>query len=167
VTSRPPLVLELQVTLNGNSLKLFVINNHFSSLAGGEEATEPRRTAQAAWNVSLLQEIQSREPEAMVAIMGDLNSYYDSLPLDTLREAGLVHVFEGNVDEDRLYSYIYLGESETLDHILVTPGLLALMDDVEAVHINADFPVPISGDPSAQRSSDHDPIVAIFTMPLP
>ncbi|MCA9985234.1 MAG: hypothetical protein KDE59_13095, partial [Anaerolineales bacterium] len=42
VTSRPPLVLELQVTLNGNSLKLFVINNHFSSLAGGEEATEPR-----------------------------------------------------------------------------------------------------------------------------
>ena len=167
VTSRPPLLLELQVTLDGGTVKLFVINNHFSSLAGGEEATEPRRTAQAAWNVNLLQEIQAREPDAYVAILGDLNSYYDSLPLDTLRAAGLVHVFEGNADADRLYSYIYLGESETLDHILVTPGLFALLADVEAIHINADFPVPFSGDPSAQRSSDHDPIVAIFTLPLP
>ena len=165
VTSRHPLVMEVMVTVDTGSVKLFLINNHFTSLAGGEEATEPRRTAQAAWNVTLLAEIQSREPDALVAIMGDMNSYYNSLPIDTIREAGMIHVYEGNIDADRLYSYIFEGESETLDHILVTPGLFALMEDVEAIHINADFPIAIAGDTSAQRSSDHDPIVAIFTIP--
>ena len=46
--SRPPLLL--QMTLESSGQSVYFLNNHFLSLSGGEEATEPVRNAQAAWN---------------------------------------------------------------------------------------------------------------------
>jgi predicted extracellular nuclease len=97
-----------------------------------------------------------------VVVLGDLNSFYDSPPLDAVREAGLRHVYEFS-EPERPYTYIFQGESETLDHILVTPSLYELLVRVEALHINADYPPPVPGDPSARRVSDHDPLVAVFS----
>ena len=48
LTSRPPLLIEIEMATDGETLKLYVINNHFSSMSGGELVTEPRRVAQAA-----------------------------------------------------------------------------------------------------------------------
>jgi predicted extracellular nuclease len=62
-----------------------------------------------------------------------------------------------------LYTYIYQGESETLDHILVTPPLFNLIEQVEALHINADYPPLEPDDASPQRVSDHDPLVVVFS----
>jgi predicted extracellular nuclease len=95
-------------------------------------------------------------------VLGDLNSFYESRPLDQLRQAGLRHVYEFTAP-DRPYTYIFQGESETLDHILLTPSLYTHLVYVDAWHINADYPPPIPGDPSARRASDHDPLVAIFS----
>lgn len=163
LTSRPPLQLEIEIPTDLGSLRLFVLNNHFTSMSGGEEATEPRRNAQAAWNVTILESIQAKNPEALVAVIGDLNSFYDSLPIDTLRKAGLVHVFE--VDpEGGWYSYIFEGASQTLDHILVTPNLFDLIRRVDVLHLNADFAPPIAGDESPLGKSDHDPVVATFSL---
>jgi len=165
LTSRPPLLVELEVATSQGSTRLYVINNHFTSMSGGVEATEPRRTAQAAWNVKILAEIQATGPDARVAVLGDLNAYYDSLPIDTLRAAGLVHVFEAWDDpETAPYTYIFEGESQTLDHILVTPSLMEMMRRVEILHTNADFPPVEAGDPSPLRKSDHDPVVATFSL---
>ena len=44
------------------------------------------------------------------------------------------------------YSYVYEGNSQTLDHILVSPGVRRF--DYDVVHINAEF---------ADQASDHDP----------
>jgi predicted extracellular nuclease len=162
LTSRPPLLITVTLRLEGREQVLFVLNNHFSSLAGGEAATEPRRTAQAEWNVTLVEQILAREPDALVAVLGDLNSFYDSPPLDRLRRAGLRHIYEF-VEPERPYSYIYQGESETLDHILVTESLYQYLAHVEVLHINADYPPPVPDDPSARRVSDHDPLVAVFS----
>jgi predicted extracellular nuclease len=107
--------------------------------------------------------IRARDPEAYVAIIGDLNSFYDSPPLDELRTAGLRHVYEF-VDPEMPYSYIYQGESETLDHILVTPGLYDQLVRVEVLHIDADYTLPLPGDASAQGVSDHDPLVVTFSL---
>jgi predicted extracellular nuclease len=163
LTSRPPLLITVTVQLQDAEQTFYVINNHFTSMSGGEKPTEPRRKAQAAWNVTLVERILADDPKAYVVVLGDLNSFYDSPPLDVLREAGLQHVYE-LVEPERPYTYIYLGESETLDHILVTPSLYQKLVQVTALHINADYPPPIPDDPSAQRTSDHDPLVVVFSL---
>jgi predicted extracellular nuclease len=49
------------------------------------------------------------------------------------------------------YTYVYLGNSQVLDHILVSPSLTDGAE-IDIVHLNAEFPV-------TDRASDHDPIV--------
>jgi predicted extracellular nuclease len=161
--SRPPLLLKLEVETGGETAVLYLLNNHFASMSGGEEATQPQRTAQAAWNLQLVQEILAAEPDALVAVMGDLNSFYDSPPIQALRDGGLLHVLDLLPHEQR-YTYIFEGESEVLDHILITPALLDLLVRVEILHINADFPLPSPDDASPWHKSDHDPVVAFFSI---
>jgi predicted extracellular nuclease len=164
LTSRPPLEIEVEIETESGLARLFVINNHFTSMSGGESATEPRRAAQAAWNVTIVENILSENPEAYVAVIGDLNSFYQSPPLDTLREAELIHIFE--IDpETRWYSYIYQGASQTLDHILVTSSLYDLIQSVDVLHVNADYALPEPDDQSPLRKSDHDPVIATFSFP--
>ena len=164
LTSRPPLRIEVEIQNGSNPVSIFVVNNHFTSMSGGESATEPRRNAQAAWNVSVLEGIQAVNPDAYVAIIGDLNSYVDSLPIETLRESGLIHVYDFDPDGE-WYSYIYQGVSQTLDHILLTPNLFSLLQQVDILHVNADFGPAIPEDESPLRKSDHDPVIAIFSLP--
>jgi len=161
LTSRPPLLVHLRVQTASGAVELYVINNHFTSMAGGEAATEPRRAAQAAWNVTILQQITAQQPDALVAIIGDLNSFYDSRPLDVLREAGLRHVMEGRPLEDR-FTYIYQGVAQELDHILVTPRLMSLLRRADALRTNTDYPLPLPDDTSPMHKSDHDPLIAVF-----
>ena len=161
LTSRPPLLLEVEVENENGPITVFVINNHFLSMSAGVEATEARRNAQAAWNVEIVEQILGEHPEAYVAVIGDLNSFYNSRPIDTLREAGLKHVFE-IVPEDQRYTYNYQGFSQTLDHILVTPTLFEQLDRTEMLRVNADYGLPDPGDPSPTHTSDHDPLVALF-----
>ena len=99
-----------------------------------------------------------------MAVIGDLNSFYTSLPINTLRDAGLEHVFDLLPWEER-YTYIYQGVSQALDHILVTPNLMDLILRVDILHVNADYPLPLSDDTSPYHKSDHDPVIVVFTSP--
>ncbi len=167
LTSRPPLLVKISLDLRGRTQTLYIINNHFTSMSAGVEITEPRRTAQAQWNVHILQDvILAQDPNAAVAIVGDLNSFFDSQPIQTLRDAGLAHVLD-ILDEDQRYTYIFQGESQVLDHILLTPNLFQALEATRILHVNADFPPPKPDDPSAERKSDHDPIIAIFRSGTP
>jgi predicted extracellular nuclease len=163
LTSRPPLVITTTIHLVGSDQTVYLLNNHFTSMSGGEVPTEPRRKAQAAWNVTLVQRILERDPEAHVIVMGDLNSFYESPPLDVLRGAGLRHAYEF-VEPDRPYTYLYQGVSETLDHILMTPALYEGLVRVSVLHVGADYPPPSPDDPSPQAASDHDALVVIFSL---
>ena len=160
--SRPPLVLHVEIKSTSGTVPLYVINNHFLSMSGGEEATEPRRLAQAEWNLGLVNEILGTHPDALVAIVGDLNSLFLSAPIQALRDGGLVPLFDTLPVEDR-YTYIYQGESQVLDYIIVTPSLLDLIQRVEVLHLNADFPPQAADDTSPLGESDHDPVIAIFS----
>jgi len=93
ITSRPPLLVELQIG-DDSGQTLYVLNNHFTSMGGGEAATEPRRNAQSAWNLEIALEILVDDPDAQVAIIGDLNSYYNSLPILTIQDGGFQSVFD-------------------------------------------------------------------------
>ena len=162
ITSRPPLMI--QVELIGSDERLYILNNHFTSMSGGEKATEPRRNAQAAWNAAIAQELLLEDPGSLVMVLGDLNSYYGSLPLQTLEEAGLINLFDWLEPEDR-YNYVYQGVSQVLDHILVNEDLVAYLVDLNVLHCNADYPLPFSDGEGFIHKSDHDPVIGIFVIP--
>lgn len=114
--------------------------------------------------MEIAQELLSEDPQAYLAVMGDLNSYYGSLPIRTLEEGGLINLFDTLEPEGR-YSYIYEGNSQVLDHLLVNQALFDLLIGVDVLHSNADYPLPRSADTSPFHVSDHDPVIATFLIP--
>jgi predicted extracellular nuclease len=163
LTSRPPLQVRVEVHSTAGPKVVYVLNNHFTSMSGGELATEPRRTAQAAWNAKLVEDILAAEQEAYIAVVGDLNSYYDSPPIQTLLATGMRHVFEDLPEAER-YTYNYQGISQTLDHVIVSSSLQAMLHRVDVLRVDSDYPPPLAGDPSPEHASDHDPVVATFSL---
>jgi uncharacterized repeat protein (TIGR01451 family) len=164
LTSRPPLVISTTVHLDSGDTTLYLLNNHFSSLSSGEEATEPRRTAQAAWNATLVEKIRAADPEGHIVVMGDLNSFYGTPPIDVLQEAGLRHAYEFfEAGETLPYTYIFQGATQSLDHILVSEDLYSRLLLVAALHIDADYPIGDPDDATARHVSDHDPLIVIFS----
>ncbi|HSM25132.1 MAG TPA: lamin tail domain-containing protein, partial [Anaerolineaceae bacterium] len=161
LTPRPPLLVTVQINLGSKTRIVHILNNHFLSMSGGEQATEPRRIAQAAWNGDLVKQIVANDPDAFVIVMGDLNSYYNSPPIDTLRSIGMVHSFDQLAHEER-YTYIYQGVAQVLDHILVIDKYESNISSVDILHVNADFPLQMPGDSSVLHKSDHDPVVVTF-----
>jgi predicted extracellular nuclease len=162
--SRPPLMLRATVHLDSGDEQVILLNNHFLSLSAGEVQTEPVRNNQAAWNAALVEQLAAEHPEALIIVLGDLNSFYRTTPLDTLQESGLRHAYEFFEDEEMLpYTYIFEGGAQTLDHILMSEGLFERLSLVEALHTNADFPIPDPADSSPRRVSDHDPLLVMFT----
>ncbi|MFK7800968.1 MAG: endonuclease/exonuclease/phosphatase family protein [Anaerolineae bacterium] len=169
ITSREPLLMVVRVQVGdaGQEQTIALINNHFTSLAGGEEASLPRRLAQAEWNAGLVAEVIATSPQdTHVVVLGDLNSFRATPPLDAL-EAELNHIYtkieaEGANVPYAPYTYIFEGVAQSLDHILVSDGLFEALTDVIALPISADYSLPFEGDTSAYRASDHNPLIAIF-----
>jgi predicted extracellular nuclease len=162
VTTRPPLILTVTLKLENSEQTVVLLNNHFTALSAGEEVTEPQRTDQAALNVSAIEQIRDNNPDALFVVMGDLNSFYDTLPIHTLQEAGLHHVYEF-LEEPLPYTYIFEGRTQTLDHILLSEELFGEITAVTVLHLNADFPLASPEDNTAQHTSDHDPLVVLFS----
>jgi predicted extracellular nuclease len=154
--SRKPLVGEFRFA----GRHLYVINLHLISKGGDDpifgrrqprvESTSLRRTEQAQVVAEFVKTLTSADPSARVVVLGDLNDFEDSEALLALEAAGLEDLVQRLPLESR-YTYVYLGNSQVLDHILVNE-VLANGAEVETVHINAEFP-------AADRASDHDPVI--------
>jgi predicted extracellular nuclease len=160
--SRPPLVVELSVDLNGQDETFFVIVNHWKSKGEDTDDVEytlPRRVKQAQFVAGLAQEILAANPGANLVVLGDLNDYGDSQPLQELENSGLTNLVP-RVEKSQRYTYIYEGISQVLDHVLVNPDFLKHWLAPSVVHFNADYPYSYrsqSGIPI--RSSDHDSVL--------
>ncbi|MBM3128547.1 MAG: hypothetical protein FJ009_07965 [Chloroflexi bacterium] len=157
--SRKPLAGEF--TFNGQTL--FVIANHWKSKGGDQPlfgryqpptwTTETQRTQQATVVGNFVQGIRAIDSNARVIVLGDLNDFEFSTPLSTLKTlGGLTNEIEFLPQHER-YTYTYEGNSQALDHILVSPALAARRVRVNVVRVNAEF---------ATRWSDHDSIVAVY-----
>jgi predicted extracellular nuclease len=98
-----------------------------------------------------------------VIVAGDLNDFEYSDPIGVL-EAGGLRALIWDVEKENRYTYTYLGYSQVLDHILITPSLEDAYSEVFIVHFNLDFPFPLYRDDTSLGlcSSDHDAIVAGF-----
>jgi endonuclease/exonuclease/phosphatase family metal-dependent hydrolase len=158
--SRKPLVGEFRFA----GEPLLVINLHLRSKGGDDpifgwrqprtETSRLRRTEQAWVVADFVAEVLQANAHARIVVLGDLNDFENTAPLRRLEAAGLEDLVRRIPLEGR-YSYVYLGNSQVLDHILVSEALAAKAE-VEMVHVNAEFP---AGD----RASDHDPVIARFS----
>ncbi len=160
--NRPPLAVDLAVDGAWDEpYSLTVIDNHWKSKGGDESINVVRRTAQAAHVAAIVQTRLDADPAARVLVTGDLNDYYQSAPVETLRigvTPALHHLYDALPPLNR-YTYIFNGGSQVLDHMLATPALTADVAAVEPVRVNADYAYPAAVDPtSIHHASDHDPV---------
>jgi predicted extracellular nuclease/2',3'-cyclic-nucleotide 2'-phosphodiesterase (5'-nucleotidase family) len=155
----------LAATFEFRGEEVTVIVNHFKSKSGDDplsgavqppvEVTREQRIAQAQVVNLYVDGLLAADPDANVVVLGDFNDFEFSDPLAALAGDDLVNLMDNLPGGDR-YSFIFNGNSQVLDHVLVSDALAASAE-IDAVHINADFPV-------ARRGSDHDPIVARFDL---
>jgi predicted extracellular nuclease len=153
---------------------VFVIANHFNS-KGGDTAlygtvqpptlsSEVQRVEQAKAVAAFVDSLYRRNPLANVVVLGDLNDFETSKPIRTL--AGTVRLLDlvKTLPLDQRYTYVYQGNSQVLDHIMISPALalkvklvkgkLVLPFAYDVVHVNSEF---------ADQVSDHDPqVVRLF-----
>jgi len=193
LNDRPPLVLHAVVhkTAGDGGTPLTVIVNHMRSLSGVNDAVDGarvrvKRRAQAEYLANLIQMFQSTNPKERIVSVGDYNAfqfndgYVDSigtikgtpapadqvmLPSDDLVNPDLVDLVD-TAPADQRYSFIFDGNAQELDHVLVTQNLVPLSNGLSYGRNNADFPEVLRNDPGTPlRVSDHDPLVAYFSFP--
>ncbi|WP_262371875.1 cell wall-binding repeat-containing protein [Rossellomorea aquimaris] len=145
-----------------NGEKVIVVANHFNS-KGGDGAlfgadhpvvlgSEVQRLKQAEVLNDFVNDVNEKVEGANVVVLGDLNDFEFSAPINTLEGDVLTNMMEKLPAEER-YTYIYQGNSQVLDHILVTNNL-AKTTMIDSININSDF------SEEDGRASDHDPVLA-------
>jgi len=157
-SSRKPLAGEFLF----NARRLFVVANHFNSKGGDQplfghfqpptRVSETQRHAQAEVVAGFVSDIFAIDPEALVAVIGDLNDFEFADSLAPLRGAGLTSLISTLAPNER-YTYVFEGNSQTLDHIMASPALVEALAAFDSVHTNAEF---------SDQISDHDPQAARF-----
>lgn len=160
--SRKPLVGEFLY----HDQRLFVVANHFSSKGGDQPlfgryqppalSSEVKRIQQAQNVHDFVEDILAQGGQANVIVLGDLNDFPFSAPLGVLK-GSLLHNLMDRLPEAERYSYVFDGNSQALDHILVSAAIHNRPLTYQSVHINAEF---------ASRASDHDPQLAILDFDL-
>lgn len=151
--SRKPLAATFEFA--GEEVTL--INNHFSSKSGSTPlfSTEPpvngsedERIAQAEVVNNYVDDILAANAEANVIVLGDLNEFEFETAVEILEGDILTNLTE-TLPEDERYTFIFQGNSQSLDHILVSNNL-AEEAEFDIVHVNTEF---------ADAASDHDPLI--------
>jgi len=193
LNDRPPLILRALVheTAGDAGLPVTVIVNHLRSLSGINDAADgarvrAKRLAQAEFLANLILQRQSHDPHERIVSVGDYNAfqfndgYVDSIgtikgtpvPRDQVILPSLDPVNPDLVDlvdtapADQRYSFVFDGNAQELDHVLITQNLVGLANGLSYGRNNADFPEVLRNDPNTPlRVSDHDPLVAYFFFP--
>jgi predicted extracellular nuclease len=153
------------------------VNNHFSSKTGSAPifgiaqpfealqddplvngAVDFRRAQALA--VKEFAEVQlSNNKDARLVVLGDFNEFEFVSPLYEILGSSLANLIYDLPDDER-YSYLFEGNSQSIDHIFASEKLLDEAQ-LQIVHVNAEFA------DSYARASDHDPVVARFRIQKP
>lgn len=161
-SARKPLAAEF--TWNGQTV--FAVANHFSSKGGDDplfgqfqppvRGSEPKRHDQATLVRQLADQLLAADPNAKVIVLGDINDFEFSETANILVGSGATALTDlpRTLPANERYTYVYQGNSQVLDHILLSPALAGSGYAYDVVHTNAEFSAPLS---------DHDPQVVRMT----
>jgi predicted extracellular nuclease len=157
--SRKPLAAEFR--FRGQTL--FVIVDHFKSKGGDTplfgrfqptvRPSEVQRHEQAQVVNDFVDQILGTFKNARIAVLGDLNDFEFSETLQTLEGGGALVNLMDRLPKAERYSYVFEGNSQVLDQMLVSAKLDKRNTSYDVVHVNAEF---------SDQASDHDPSVARF-----
>ena len=144
------------------------INVHFTSRGGSDalwgntqppaDAGDAARTAQAAAVKAYVTEHLADDPSLNIAILGDWNGFYfeqSQAQLTDPAQGGVFTNLNTLLDAEERYSYLFNGNAQQLDNILVTGGLLTGAQ-YDAVHMNSQL--------TGSRPTDHDPQIAALSL---
>jgi uncharacterized protein len=153
---RPP----LEVDLRKHGLSFTLIGNHMAS----QSHPEPCRQAQATFLHDEAAAIEAAGGQVMV--IGDLNDFEDSPALtQNLVAAGVtLKNLWSEAPADNRYSFQFDGQLQTLDHVFVSDGLHADVQDVRYVHFDNDY-FERDETHTAAGVSDHDPPLVTIGVP--
>lgn len=160
-SSRKPLIGKFE--FNGETI--FLIANHFSSKRGDGPLygdvqppvldSETKRNQQTQVVHDFVDQIFTIQADANVIVLGDMNDFSFSTPMLTLKgdPQVLFDLSEDLLPQDEQYSYVYKGNSQELDHILVSSNMKnTYSPNIDVVHRYAEY---LYG----ERHSDHDPLL--------
>ncbi|MFF9204748.1 endonuclease/exonuclease/phosphatase family protein [Streptomyces sp. NPDC014986] len=158
--SRKPLAGEF--VFRGRTV--IVIANHFASKGGDQGLTsqyqpparssEVQRHLQAEAVHDFTAKLLKTQKNADVVVLGDINDFEFSRTTDILEGRGTLWSAVKSLPAPERYSYVYQGNSQTLDQILVSSSIRRSGRlSYDSVHINAEF---------HDQISDHDPQVLRF-----
>ncbi len=158
--SRKPLAGEF--SYRGHTV--FVIANHFDAKIGDDplfgrfqpikEPSAVQRHEQATLVHDFVGQIENIDPNADVVVVGDLNDYDFSQTTSILTAGHELVDLPSTLPIQERYTYVFEGNSEVLDHILLSPALAGSYS-YQPVHLNSEF---------ADQISDHDPQVVRLKM---
>jgi hypothetical protein len=191
LNDRPPLLLRARIIAPPHdAYPVTVIVNHLRSLSGIDDPADglrirTKKRAQAEYLAGLIQARQAAHPDERIISLGDYNAfgvndgYVDVIGTVQGAPTTAANVAQASADlvEPNLvdlvntvppaqrYSYVFDGNAQELDHVLVTQNVKG---QLQYARNDADFPETYRNDPNRpERISDHDPIVAFVAMPAP
>ena len=192
LNDRPWMVLSAGVK-RGDGAKDYpvtVIANHMKALTGVNSTTSTStRQKKELQAEDIAKYIQSLPAGTHVISGGDFNAFEFSdgytdtlatytntnvLPANQVVQPGVAGLVTPLTDlalllpADQRWSYVEYGNAQILDHLVVTPDLVAAGAHMAYAHLNADFPTTAYNDATTPaRTSDHDVAVGYFTLPPP
>ncbi|MGX6604578.1 ExeM/NucH family extracellular endonuclease [Micromonosporaceae bacterium Da 78-11] len=164
-------------TFTAGSITFTVVANHFKSKSAsvaptgdnvdsgdGQGPYNGDRVRQAGALATFVDSLKTSSGSDQVLLLGDFNAYTQEDPLQALYAKGLVDVHTTHAAGK--YSYVFGGETGSLDHGLATASLADRVTGVDIWNINSvesfayeyDGYAPFYAD-GPYRASDHDPVV--------
>jgi uncharacterized protein len=141
---------------------VFVVANHFSSKGEDQgifsrwqpptNASEGPRHGQAQIVNTFVDDVLAVDKDANVIVLGDINDFEFSRTIEILEGNELTTLMKILPPTER-YSYVFEGNSQVLDQILVSNSIFSRSPAYDVVHVNAEFA-------DARQASDHEPQVA-------
>lgn len=176
-----------------DDIGLTIVGNHLKSKGGPQFGVDPLeagddplygafqppvrwtevqlRHRQADYVRNLVDHLLAGEPGARILVGGDLNDFEFGEPgegqhtvarIADSATAPLTNVVPLIPQAER-YTFLFEGNSQVLDHMLLNAPLEALRRDQAIAHFNTDYPDAFGSNAAATvRSSDHDPLVTYF-----
>ncbi|PKN97182.1 MAG: hypothetical protein CVU42_17035 [Chloroflexi bacterium HGW-Chloroflexi-4] len=152
--------------LSQNNKQFIVVGVHLSSqgantpdwgnLQPPQKPEETKRINQAQLIFDQLREIYMKNPQLPIFIMGDMNDQPWSTTISVLSQDIFFNTAEIEKHEER-YSYIFEGNAQELDYILINKNLADDVIQARFIHVN-------SFKDLAESISDHDPVIIDFDM---
>ena len=141
---------------------VFVVANHFSSKGDDQgifsrwqpptNFSEGPRHGQAQVVNDFVDDVLALDKTANVIVLGDINDFEFSETIEILEGNELTTLMKILPATER-YSYVFEGNSQVLDQILVSDAILKRAPTYDVVHVNSEFA-------DSRQASDHEPQVA-------